>query len=204
MKKTLAGVAAVAAALMFLPSAAEDDIDRALRAMMARELFDKGPATLERVLQQDDVQRACSVAGGKVADPLAVRIEQAQLAAVRYPADGRFLGDWKEGEKIAQNGRGLQSSDVAGAPNGGNCYACHQIRKDELAYGTIGPSLYQYGKLRDGSDAVLRYTWAKIYNAQAFKACSNMPRFGHQQILTEQQIRDVMALLLDPASPVNH
>jgi sulfur-oxidizing protein SoxX len=30
-----------------------------------------------------------------------------------------------------------------------------------------------------------------------------MPRFGHQQILTEQQLRDVMALLLDPASPVN-
>ena len=30
-----------------------------------------------------------------------------------------------------------------------------------------------------------------------------MPRFGHSQILTEQQMRDVTALLLDPASPVN-
>ncbi|MGH8855326.1 MAG: sulfur oxidation c-type cytochrome SoxX, partial [Telluria sp.] len=27
--------------------------------------------------------------------------------------------------------------------------------------------------------------------------------FGHKGILTEAQIRDVMALLLDPASPVN-
>ena len=138
-----------------------------------------------------------------MAADVASQIEASQLATVKYPASGTFLGDWKEGEKIAQNGRGLQSSDIVGAPNGGNCYACHQIRKDEIAYGTIGPSLHQYGKLRGDSEAVLRYTWAKIYNAQAFHACSNMPRFGHQQILTEQQIRDLMALLLDPASPVN-
>jgi sulfur-oxidizing protein SoxX len=30
-----------------------------------------------------------------------------------------------------------------------------------------------------------------------------MPRFGQHHILTEQQIRDVVALLVDPASPVN-
>jgi sulfur-oxidizing protein SoxX len=30
-----------------------------------------------------------------------------------------------------------------------------------------------------------------------------MPRFGHNGILTDQQIRDVVALLLDPQSPVN-
>jgi len=30
-----------------------------------------------------------------------------------------------------------------------------------------------------------------------------MPRFGHNGILTDQQIRDVVALLLDPMSPVN-
>jgi sulfur-oxidizing protein SoxX len=30
-----------------------------------------------------------------------------------------------------------------------------------------------------------------------------MPRFGHSQILTEQQIRDVVALLMSPDSPVN-
>jgi sulfur-oxidizing protein SoxX len=30
-----------------------------------------------------------------------------------------------------------------------------------------------------------------------------MPRFGDAGILTEAQIKDVMALLLDPASPVN-
>ena len=122
---------------------------------------------------------------------------------MKYPADGKYLGDWKEGEKIAQNGRGMQSSDAVGSVNGGNCYACHQISKAEISFGNIGPSLYQYGKIRGQSEDMLKYTWAKIYNAQAFTACSNMPRFGHNGILQEKQIKDVMALLLDPASPVN-
>jgi sulfur-oxidizing protein SoxX len=30
-----------------------------------------------------------------------------------------------------------------------------------------------------------------------------MPRFGHHGILTEQQLKDVTALLLDPNSSVN-
>jgi sulfur-oxidizing protein SoxX len=29
------------------------------------------------------------------------------------------------------------------------------------------------------------------------------PGFGHQQILTEKQLQDVVALLMDPESPVN-
>lgn len=192
-----------AMALQPIVSEAEDNIDKALRGLLAAELRTKGPATIERVMNQDEVQRACSTPGQKLPAATAKKIEAAQLATVKYPADGNYLGKWEEGEKIAQSGRGLQSSDAVGAPNGGNCYACHQIRKEEIAYGTIGPSLYQYGKLRGSSEPVLRYTWAKMYNSQAFNACSNMPRFGHQQILTEQQLRDVMALLMDPASPVN-
>jgi L-cysteine S-thiosulfotransferase len=53
------------------------------------------------------------------------------------------------------------------------------------------------------SEGVVRYTWAKLYNARAFGACSNMPRFGHQGILDETQLRHLMALLLDPQSPLN-
>jgi sulfur-oxidizing protein SoxX len=30
-----------------------------------------------------------------------------------------------------------------------------------------------------------------------------MPRLGHSKTLNEQQIKDLVALLLDPASPVN-
>ena len=43
----------------------------------------------------------------------------------------------------------------------------------------------------------------KIWNGKTFNACSNMPRFGHMGLLDEKQIANVMALLLDPKSPVN-
>jgi sulfur-oxidizing protein SoxX len=88
-------------------------------------------------------------------------------------------------------------------PVGGNCYACHQLAPQELAYGTIGPSLYRFGKLRGYGVETQRYAYGKIFNSEAFAACSTMPRFGHNGILSEQQIKDVTALLMDPASPVN-
>ncbi|MFX8297358.1 hypothetical protein ABTL30_20285, partial [Acinetobacter baumannii] len=79
---------------------------------------------------------------------VAKKLEDAQMKTIHYPADNKWLGDWKEGEKTAQSGRGMQFSDPAGGANGANCYACHRLSKDEVSYGTIGPSLYQYGKLR--------------------------------------------------------
>jgi sulfur-oxidizing protein SoxX len=82
--------------------------------------------------------------------------------------------------------------------------------KAEISYGTIGPSLYNYGKIRGVSDPssaaskpIVEYTWGKIWNAKAYNACSNMPRAGHMGILTEAQVRDIVGLLLDPKSPVN-
>jgi sulfur-oxidizing protein SoxX len=171
--------------------------------MIGKDFRSKGPATLERVLAQDEAQQLCSAHPLQRSAKVNAQIEAGQTKTIKYPADGVYLGKWQEGEKVAQSGRGMQSSDAVGAPNGGNCYACHQISKQEISFGNIGPSLYQYGKLRGNSEAVLKYTWAKIYNAQAFTACSNMPRFGHNGVLTEAQIKDVMALLLDPASPAN-
>jgi sulfur-oxidizing protein SoxX len=185
--------------------AVDTDYGKAAMELMKADFKSKGPATVERILEQDEAQRLCSEYPYPAERPKEVseKIETAQLKLVKYPADGNYLGKWQEGEKIAQNGRGMQSSDKAGSPNGGNCYACHQISKEEISFGNIGPSLHHYGKLRGQSEAILKYTWAKIYNAQAFNACSNMPRFGHAGILDEKQLKDVMALLLDPASPVN-
>ena len=36
-----------------------------------------------------------------------------------------------------------------------------------------------------------------------FGLCSEMPRFGTSGSLTEQDIKDLVAYLLDPTSPVN-
>ncbi|MEO8022421.1 sulfur oxidation c-type cytochrome SoxX [Polaromonas sp.] len=162
-------------------------------------------------LEQDASNKACSEAQGAALDEkLTKSIEEANLKTVKMPSDGKFLGDWKEGEKIAQNGRGMTWTDQPGSANGGSCYNCHQISKEELSFGSIGPSLYNYGKLRGIADPaaaaskpVVDYTWGKLWNSKAYNACSGMPRFGHAGILNETQLRHVMALLLDPASPVN-
>ena len=173
----------------------------------------QGMASVDRVLSQDETNRECSaadVAGKPLDAKTAKAIETANMKTIRWPSDGKFLGDWKEGEKIAQSGRGLTWTDDAKTPNGGNCYNCHQLDKKELSYGTIGPSLYNYGKIRGVTDPnsatakpMLEYTWGKIWNSKAYNACSNMPRAGHTGILTEAQIRDIVALLLDPKSPIN-
>lgn len=183
--------------------ASDSDYGKAALAMMKSDFRSKGPVKVEGIINQDEVQKVCSEYPEGPPKDLAAKLEADQLKQVKYPADGKFLGDWKEGEKVAQSGRGLQISDKVGSPNGGNCYACHQMSKKEISFGNIGPSLYQYGKIRGQSEEMLKYTWAKIYNAQAYSACSTMPRFGHKEILTEKQIKDVMALLLDPESHVN-
>ncbi|AJC20350.1 sulfur oxidation c-type cytochrome SoxX [Pandoraea pulmonicola] len=176
-------------------------------AAVVQELRDSfrgsGVAQLDRI-DQSELQKLCTQYATKpMPAKIAERLQKAELANVKAPADGKYLGDWKEGEKVAQNGRGMQFSDKADTVNGGNCYACHQLTKSEISFGNIGPSLYHYGKLRGDSPEVVKYTWAKVYDSHSYMACSNMPRFGAAGILTEQQLKDVMALLLDPASPVN-
>jgi sulfur-oxidizing protein SoxX len=182
----------------------QDDTEKAAVALMQRDFKSHGQATLDR-LQQDEVQRICTEHAGdrKVPEDVAHRIEHAQLALVKYPADGHYLGDWKDGEKIAQTGVGKQWSDNPSKPGGGNCYACHQLSKAELSYGTIGPSLWHFGHTRGFGPDMQKYVYGKVYNSQAFSACSSMPRFGYHGILSEKQIKDVVALLLDPQSPVN-
>lgn len=181
----------------------DERISAEASAMLKASFKARGQAGLDR-LDQDDTQKLCSQAAGKTPPKdVAERIEKQNLATIRYPADGKLIGDWKNGEKIAQDGRGKQYSDDPAGPVGGNCYACHQLAPQELAYGTIGPSLYRFGKLRGYGIETQRYAYGKIFNSEAFAACSTMPRFGHNGILSEQQIKDVTALLMDPASPVN-
>ena len=198
----LSALAMLAAGCTTIPS---DEVAEARAlALMKAGFTAKGQAKLDR-LDQDPLQKVCSDYADSSAMPkdLAAKIEKEQLATVKFPGDGKLLGDWKSGEKIAQSGRGGQFSDDPTKPSGANCYACHQLDKAELSYGTIGPSLHNFAKLRGYGPDIQKYAWTKIYNSHATSACSTMPRFGHQKILTEDQIRDVVALLMDPNSPVN-
>lgn len=188
------------------------DLDKLTADIVKASFRDEGPVKTDRLVQ-DEAQRACSAAdaaGTPLDEKTAKAIEAANLKAVKWPSDGKFIGDWKQGEAIAQSGRGLTWTDDIKAPNGGNCYNCHQMDKKEISFGTIGPSLYNYGKLRGVVDPnsaeskpVVEYTWGKIWNSKAYNACSNMPRAGHMGILNEAQVRHVVGLLLDPKSPVN-
>ena len=188
-------------------------LDALTQDVVKNSFQDKGIVKVSQALGEDPTDQACSaadVAGHPLSADRAKEIEALNLKTIQWPADGKYLGDWKEGEKIAQSGRGRTWTDKAGAANGGNCYNCHQIDKKEISFGTIGPSLYNYGKLRGVKDPaspaaqeVVKYTWGKIWNSKAYNACSNMPRAGTEGILTEAQVRDIVALLLDPKSPVN-
>ena len=175
---TAVGVIAGLVGCAGTPSPADADRD-ALQVIRAA-FRDEGIARTDR-LNQDAANADCSKALG--AEPPAEQakaIEAAALKTVRPPV------------------------------NGGNCYNCHQLDKKEISFGTIGPSLYNFGKLRGVTDPaseaarpMVEYTWGKLWNARAYNACSHMPRAGHLGILDETQIRHLMALLLDPKSPVN-
>ena len=211
-KKLLIAAAALAfiAGCANLPSTA--DLDKLTASIVKASFSDQGIVKAS-VLDTDETNKVCSaadVAGKALDDVTAKAIEASNLKSIKWPSDGKVLGDWKEGEKIAQSGRGLTWTDDTKTPNGGNCYNCHQMDKKEISFGTIGPSLYNYGKLRGVSDpaspnskAMVEYTWGKVWNSKAYNACSNMPRAGHMGILNETQIRHIVALLLDPKSPVN-
>ncbi|MDW5441755.1 sulfur oxidation c-type cytochrome SoxX [Polaromonas sp. SM01] len=213
MKKTYQHAGLLAMTVLLASCAtgpSPQDVSEATQRMLKSSFRDEGMAKVSW-LDQDASNKACSEAAGVALDEkLGKTIEEANLKTVKMPANGKLIGDWKEGEKIAQNGRGMTWSDKADAVNGGSCYNCHQISKEELSFGSIGPSLYNYGKLRgvtdpaaEASKPIVDYTWGKLWNAKAYNACSGMPRFGHGGILSENQLRDVMALLLDPKSPVN-
>jgi sulfur-oxidizing protein SoxX len=212
MKKKLllasGGVALLVAGCASLPSS--QALDAETQALIKAAFRDEGIAKVDRI-QQDLGQSACS-SDQPPSDAVADQITAQAKASVKWPTGGQYLGDWREGERIAQNGRGMTWTDssTATSANGGSCYNCHQMSKAEISFGTIGPSLYNYGKNRGVSDVmaptaqpIIEYTWMKIYNSKSYNACSNMPRFGHAKLLDEKQIAHVMSLLLDPKSPVN-
>ena len=182
-----------------------DDEARARAERVFRESFSQGNRQMAaKVEQQDEVQALCTRYRNEPPKDVVDGIEHSQAASIRYPASGKLLGDWRQGEKIAQDGYGLRFTDPdTRRPNGGGCYNCHRIAPAEISYGTVGPSLYRFGALRGTGEATQRYVYGKIYDSQASTACSQMPRFGHNAVLTEEQITHLVALLLDPNSPVN-
>lgn len=170
----------------------------------AKAAFPQAPADWASRLVPDQTMAACTEHRNQPPKAVMDAIVAREKAAVVYPPDGKLIGDWKSGERIAQSGYGMRfTDDAATSPNGGNCYACHQLDPKEVSYGTIGVSLKEYGKIRKFREADVKATYEKIYNSHVAFPCSLMPRFGSNGVLTVAQIKDLVALLMDPESPVN-
>jgi sulfur-oxidizing protein SoxX len=166
--------------------------------------FPTAPADWQSRLTSDETMKQCSAHRNNPPKTMGEEIQKREAASIQYPPDNQLLGDWKKGEAVAQSGYGLRFSDYPPRQaNGGNCYACHQLTQQEVSYGTVGPSLLGYGKLREFKPEAAKAAYEKIYNAQVALPCSNMPRFGTNKILTVDQIKDAVALLMSPESPVN-
>lgn len=184
-----------------------EELDADVQRMMRESFTSVTPEQWKERIEQDEVQKLCSRYRNQPPSDVAERILEISSQNFSYPAGGELMGDWRNGEKLASSGKGGHIGtirpDPPGRKRGANCYACHALAPDELSAGNLGPSLTGYGKLYGTSPESVKRVYQKIYDAQAFYACSQMPRFGHNQWLTPQEVADAVAFLLDPDSPVN-
>lgn len=104
-------------------------------------------------------------------------------AATRPPVkkalDGPLNGNPEKGKQLAQ------------ARNRGNCLACHVIPGGSQP-GTRGPDLSHFGS-SGRSDAE---AYAMVFDMRTVNPETLMPPFGTNDILNEQELRDVVAYLL--------
>lgn len=161
-------------------------------------------------LVQDETQKVCSTTRNNPSTEQAAAINARERSTIKYPDNNQLMGDWKNGEKLVKGGFGMRIGSIEPdkierqkGGNGGNCYACHAMDPKEVAAGNIGPSLTGYGALRGASADIVKYTYDKLYNPQSTVACSNMPRMGHNSILTPAQLADITAYLVSPESSLN-
>lgn len=203
MKILILGAAAASLTILVAQAQEPAPVPAALVDKAVTESWSRLSPEMQARIDQDEPQRLCSVHRNDPPKEVAEGIMAAAKASMIYPADGRFMGDWKKGERGSLSGYGFRMRDDPKRLAGGNCYACHQLSPKEISYGTLGPSLLGYGKIKGNTPEVQKEVYEKIFNTQAMLACSNMPRFGLNKVLTPEAIRDYVAYLLDPDSPVN-
>ncbi|MGH8721750.1 MAG: sulfur oxidation c-type cytochrome SoxX, partial [Burkholderiales bacterium] len=119
MRPGTAAILAAAAAILAACAAMQPNPRADALALMQRDFHAEGIAGMDR-LKEDDVQAACNKHTDNPPAEVAKKLQARQYAAIKWPADGKLLGDWKSGEKIAQNGRGMTWRDKGGV--GGGCY----------------------------------------------------------------------------------
>src|SRR6187402_537744 len=109
----IAGVTGSSAQQKPVVDAAKVDADIA-------KAFSAAPAEWKPRLEQDESMKECSIHENSPPKAMAEGIQKREKAKIEYPADGKLMGDWQSGEKLAQSGYGLRFTDYpARNPNGG-------------------------------------------------------------------------------------
>ncbi len=89
------------------------------------------------------------------------------------------------------NGNAEKGKQVAFARNRGNCLACH-VMPGGSQPGSRGPDLSHFGSSgRSEAEA-----YAMVYDMRTINPETLMPPIGTNDILTDQELRDVVAFLL--------
>ena len=116
-KKHAIALAATAAAVLVATGCAHRssaEADQQAVSLIKSSFQPQGIAKLDR-LDQDAANAACSKALGEpLPEAQAKAIEAANMKTVPAAPAAGYLGDWKQGEKIAQSGRGMTWRDKPG------------------------------------------------------------------------------------------
>ena len=189
------------------PSAPRTHRGKTGRTDLPQLLPRRQPEVLDDPPRADDAMRLCSQYRDIRRAKCARRSNLAQKATIRYPVDGKLIGDWKEGEKLASSGRGghigFIQPDPPGRLRGGNCYACHQLARRKSPTAPSAPACSI-----SASCAAIRRRHHQVrlrqdLQLQRLHACSNMPRFGLQQ-LTARADHPPRRLPVDPGIAENN
>src|SRR5262245_58920718 len=121
----IAAAAALSLVGMHWLSAQEAEISASVERAIKSSWTKAAPEWQARLVQ-DETQKLCSQYRNAPPREVADAIVAREKATIQYPADGKLMGDWKMGAKLAQSGYGGRFTDYPPRQeNGGNCYACH-------------------------------------------------------------------------------
>ena len=136
------------------------------------------------------------------ADAQAPAIDAARMEAAVKRSWTQASPEWQT--RLGQDETMVVCSQHRNSPPPAVADAILAREKASIKYpGTLGPSLLEYGKIRKFSDADIKAVYDRIYNPQAAVACASMPRLGAGGHLSIEQIKDLVAYVMSPDSPVN-
>lgn len=201
-----AGTVAAAAMFGFKPRGTPEPVEAVIS-----DSWGERASTADPAMSQDTTQRECTRHADRPPDAVAVAIMQREWRSITYPKGAIAGGDWRRGEILARSGAAPRMSDSQDAERSGPaapaCAACHLLDRRDSSKSAggqrTGPSLVGYGSRKTWSEQSTSLLYEQIYNSNAVIACSAMPRYGAQKLLSPDDIRDIVAYLVSPDSPVN-